>query len=730
MPHRAAPPAPAPNASARPLPRRRLAASLTSLSCLALVAGCGGGDESEISVLDYLPDFRAPDAVSALAFTGGVTFLPSLAEDVENLLDLPKYQNTPVSIAWLQRYFDPSVPDAAVQDPLRSSGAVVAHAAGLTGAGQFVAMSDSAVSFTHESLTGRIFVFSDSTLQDEHGTAVASVLAGNSDNFVGTAPGASLFVGDFQRDEALTAMGQLALDNRAVAWNNSWGFPTLGLTAADFDSAFNYGPDGQDYLAALDAYAAYGVVVFAGSNDSLRNSTLMEGLPWLRNELEAGWLAVMNGVPTFRDEEVTDVHLISNACWEAARWCLIADGTWTAATGGGSDYAPITGTSFAAPQVSGALALLAEAFPGLSPHELRARLLASAEDDFFTPDGTVELAEGFTKGYSVIYGHGFLDIEAALRPIGTMKVQMADGREVATEDIGFSTGGAMGDAVERGLGGVNLAVRDQLGAGFGVAATAFATEATPQSLAETRAARAMHRDLAAVRTTPTHPLARSFDAFPGQTMELAAPDGSASASVLLGGDDSYGLALARRVIEGGVNLDLGLKLARDDGRVMGFTDSSGGGATMAALTVSLSHDLGTGGFFALTGEMGVADLATPTAMSRVSTARFDSISLDLGGRNVLARDDRLSIGVSMPLAVSSGQAVMEVPVALTRGEAEVRSLTLDLAPAERQVDLSVSYQMPMGAASEFLLELVHAENFGNRAGVTDQAAVIGMKWKF
>ncbi len=38
--------------------------------------------------------------------------------------------------------------------------------------------------------------------------------------------------------------------------------------------------------------------------------------------------------------------------------------------------------------------------------------------------------------------------------------------------------------------------------------------------------------------------------------------------------------------------------------------------------------------------------------------------------------------------------------------------------------------MPMGAASEFLLELVHAENFGNRAGVIDQAAVIGMKWKF
>ena len=64
---------------------------------------------------------------------------------------------------------------------------------------------------------------------------------------------------------------------------------------------------------------------------------------------------------------------------------------------------------------------------------------------------------------------------------------------------------------------------------------------------------------------------------------------------------------------------------------------------------------------------------TPSAFTLVKTGS----SLDLGGRNVLARDDRLSIGVSMPLAVSSGQAVMEVPVALTRGVAEVRSLTLD-----------------------------------------------------
>jgi hypothetical protein len=308
-----------------PVPTRRKPALALSLSSLALLSGCGGGGGVDLSA--YLPGFAAPLPVEALVLTGGVAFLPTLAQDVADLLDNPEYQNTIVGLDWLQQNFDPNVPDTARQDPLRTSGAVVAHAAGLTGAGQFLAMSDSAVSATHESLTGRMFVDTTSALQDEHGTAVASVMAGNSANFVGTAPGASVWIGDFLDDIALAELGEIALNIGAVAWNNSWGYTSLGLDQAGFDAAFNYGPAGQAYLASLDAYAAEGVVVFSVSNDSLSGATLMDGLPWLRNTLEAGWIAVANGVPTVSGGNVTDVHLLSNACWEAARWCLIADGT-------------------------------------------------------------------------------------------------------------------------------------------------------------------------------------------------------------------------------------------------------------------------------------------------------------------------------------------------------------------------------------------------------------------
>lgn len=97
---------------------------------------------------------------------------------------------------------------------------------------------------------------------------------------------------------------------------------------------------------------------------------------------------------------------------------------------------------------------------------------------------------------------------------------------------------------------------------------------------------------------------------------------------------------------------------------------------------------------------------------------------------MLAKDDRLTFAVAMPVAVSSGAADMQVPVALASGETELRAVGVDLAPSERQVDLSISYAVPMSAQSEFLLEVVHATNYGNLAGSSDSAAVIGMKWSF
>jgi hypothetical protein len=284
--------------------------------------------------------------------------------------------------------------------------------------------------------------------------------------------------------------------------------------------------------------------------------------------------------------------------------------------------------------------------------------------------------------------------------------------------------------VTHSLQGIDVAVSDQLGGDFRVAAKAFATAAAPADLAETLASRSFDKDYRRARMAPLSPLADTFAAHPGRSLDLAGPEGT-RASVLMGGAEDYGIALSQRVAEGELALDVGVKLARDGGSLMGFSGTgSSGGAAMASVTLALSTDTGVGGFFALSGEMGVADLGTTAAIANAGRAAFNAVRLDLGSRDVLAAGDRLSFGVSMPMAVTAGGADMLVPVSTSGGGAEVRSVGIDLSPQERQMDLSISYAVPMSSRSEFLMEMVHATNYGNIAGASDSAAVLGMKWSF
>jgi subtilase-type serine protease len=712
---------------------RRKAALLLSLSSLVLLTACGGGDDSGTDLPVYLPDFAAPNPVDATVLTLGYALGTNILADTAALLATPKYQTTPVGIAWLQQFFDPNVPNNATQYPLQTSGAALAHAAGITGEGQLIAISDRDISPGHVSIAGRVTVDTNFLSPGtEHGTAVASVAAGNAAGFVGTAPGADILFGTWD-DQSLADLGQRALSEGAVAWNNSWGYTDLGLDAAGFNAAFNNGSlDSADYLAALDAYSAQGVVVFSVSNDELdvlTNATLMDGLPWLRPSLEAGWLAVANGVPTFSGSEVTGIHLISNECWEAARWCLVADGTWNAATGSGSAYESVTGSSFAAPQVAGALALLAEAFPTLTPHELRIRLLASAEDDFFTADDTVELADGFFKGYSIIYGHGYLDIEAALRPIGQTTLAMQAGTSIQTDAPVLLSGSAMGDAVEISLKSTNVAVRDALAAGFAIPAEVLTSGARPGSQAGTLLAKSLRGNMSAERVSAPAALAEPFASFSDPVLKLVARDVSASASVMVpeGGSGSAGVTISGALTDGATKLELGLKVARENGQLMSLDGDNS--ALMASVALGVTQDLGGGAFLALSGEVGVTDLGGSTVFGDTGSARFDAVKLTAVRSDVFTKGDRLSVGVGLPVAIASGETVLDLPV-MRDGVSAFEAVAIDLAPEDRQIDLELTYQAEVAKGLEMKLSLIQSENFGNRAGVTDTSGALAFAFRF
>ncbi|MEV4146380.1 S8 family serine peptidase [Amycolatopsis sp. NPDC049691] len=87
-------------------------------------------------------------------------------------------------------------------------------------------------------------------------------------------------------------------------------------------------------------------------------------------------------------------------------------------------YAPLCGTSMAAPHVTGVLALLASTLPDAGPRQLRRTLDAQAmpmpcpADYDLTGDGTQDAYCAGYEGFNGFYGHGMVDALAATVPRG------------------------------------------------------------------------------------------------------------------------------------------------------------------------------------------------------------------------------------------------------------------------------------------------------------------------
>ena len=125
--------------------------------------------------------------------------------------------------------------------------------------------------------------------------------------------------------------------------------------------------------------------------------------------------------------------------------------------GSGDCYTSASGTSFAAPIVTGGIALLAQHYRGqLGNDELVRRMLETANKDGIYAD-------------SDIYGQGLLDLNAATRPVGEPRLlsgQSLSGPSAPGRLSSVSLGPAFGDALARGLMRNEIASFDDLDAPF------------------------------------------------------------------------------------------------------------------------------------------------------------------------------------------------------------------------------------------------------------------------
>jgi subtilisin family serine protease len=210
------------------------------------------------------------------------------------------------------------------------------------------------------SITGR----GDPTDDDSHGTHVAGIIgaAGNNGKGVaGVAWNVQLmplkFIsssGDGSNGDAVECINY-AIENGADIINASFGSPNASSTLQ----------------IALTAARAAGVIIVAAAGNETANNDVKPSYP-------ANY--AFDNIISVAATGATDVvEFYSNV--GATTVDLAAPGAAILSTGNlnNSDYSPMSGTSMAAPIVSGVVALLKAQFPNDSPAQIRERLFATVD---------------------------------------------------------------------------------------------------------------------------------------------------------------------------------------------------------------------------------------------------------------------------------------------------------------------------------------------------------------
>lgn len=337
-------------------------------------------------------------------------------------------------------------------------GAVTAWQAGITGSQQTIAIIDTGIDLTNAEFAGRISAASvDVTgsgrslqAEDDHGTNIALVAAAarNGSGVLGIAYDANLQVLRADTPGSCATSGPNTSEASCSFFDDSIA---RGVDAAVTAGArvINLSLGGKDGISATlrgaisRAAAAGTVIVVAAGNGGAGNRV---GVDPNQPSAFAQAIRAAGGSNVIIVGSVDEGDVLSSfsqragneaAFYLAARGeriCCVYEGSaiFVGRDGSGPFNLLYSGTSFSTPQVAGAVALLAQAFPNLTGQQIVRLLLDSARD-------------AGAAGIDSTYGAGILDITRAFAPRGTMT--LAGGTSVVR--IGESGTGspAMGDAL-------------------------------------------------------------------------------------------------------------------------------------------------------------------------------------------------------------------------------------------------------------------------------------------
>ena len=289
--------------------------------------------------------------------------------------------------------------------------AVTLNNYGHNGSGVKVAVVDSGIASSHaefgRTIYGRDFGGSTNGYgsdEDGHGTHVASIIAGDRDGsgMRGVAYEATLYdyrvandAGSFvglSGDNSLAAvLNQHVTDNIRVS-NNSWG-TSNGTSITSVSEATLRSSFSKTITAAKAAIDNGTLFVFAAGNDGNSQVDLFGGIPHRISELSDSWLVVVAVDPDNKETRYT------NRCGDAAAFCVTAPGggdsqstTGFYAADNDGGYIRYSGTSMAAPHVTGLAAALMSKFPSLTNKQIATRIKTTSSLENLTSSSGRTLA--------------------------------------------------------------------------------------------------------------------------------------------------------------------------------------------------------------------------------------------------------------------------------------------------------------------------------------------------
>jgi len=297
----------------------------------------------------------------------------------------------------------------------------------VNGEGFGIAIFDSLADYTHVDLLGKTNAYAPyaGTYRhfDFHGTHVSGIAGGleNDIGIVGVAPGATIhnyaFVDD--RDWVAFDGGKRALD--AVRTQNVGGANIVSVN-------MSYGPvtkgdvfmNGE--LDLFDDYTDDFVIVRAAGNDGTRarlEKYADKASIKLGHLLIVGSVDSNNRLSSFSNKPGGVCISLTNRCAASEKmsnFFIVAPGSGILSDYPDQSLITASGTSMAAPHVTGAVALIAQDAAAkntpLTPTQIASIIKESAKD----------LG---AKGVDTVYGWGLLDVAAALGPVGDPVIETA-----------------------------------------------------------------------------------------------------------------------------------------------------------------------------------------------------------------------------------------------------------------------------------------------------------------